>query len=368
MTPRASRLPLLAHCSWWARPEVADPVASVGTAATTRGTAVHAAIEAVLKGTPAPTLDDEAAPFFATWLEWWQGQDIEPVAIEERAALAVATGAVREVGRDEAAKDREVIGTPDLIARDGGTLQVLDWKTGDDFQGYTTAAVDNLQLRTYAAMAAGLFDEGTVEVRIVRITTDGVVEDRHTYDALDLAAHVEWLRDRLAAAPISEPTPGMHCARCDAASVCPATLATVYRLTKLGTATARLEITEENAARVLERVAAIEEAASQVRDALKAFALASGGIALPGGKVWGPRSQVRETIDADAPDVADVLDAAGIGAALKTKRSVSWTDAEAIAREANGGKLPRGWKESLKKRLGAMGALKVVEVVQYGAR
>ena len=47
MTPRASRLPLLQHCSYWARPEVADPVASVGTAATTRGTAVHAAIEAV---------------------------------------------------------------------------------------------------------------------------------------------------------------------------------------------------------------------------------------------------------------------------------------------------------------------------------
>ena len=91
MTPRASRLPLLQHCAYWARPELADPVASVGTAATTRGTAVHAAIEAVLKGTPAPTLNEEAAPFFATWLEWWQGQDIEPVAIEERAALAVVS-------------------------------------------------------------------------------------------------------------------------------------------------------------------------------------------------------------------------------------------------------------------------------------
>lgn len=367
MIARASRLPLLAHCGWWSRPDVHEPAQrgeGRGTSYQERGTAVHGAIESALRGVPGDGLDAEQAGMFAAWQGWWETQGLRPVSIEERHELDLATGTVRVVPAYDHTRTGVVVGTPDLIARsaDGGIV-VLDWKTGDDWQGYTAPASENVQLRTYALFAAARFDVATVRVIVVRLTSDGVETDAHDLDVLDLDAHLGWLRSRVGCA-LAEPKPGMHCGRCDAASVCPATLASGYELTRPGV---RLEITADNAGRALERLEAIENACAQVREALRVFARTAGGIEISDGRVWAARVQVRETIDADAPGVAEALESEGVGAALKVKRSVSWTDAERIAREANGGRLPRGWRERMKERLGAMGALKTAEVEQFAA-
>lgn len=365
MIARASRLPLLAHCQWWSRPDVREPAVTVDRSSPeqARGTAVHAAIEAHLRERP-HDVPPEIAPFYEQWRAWLATRTLRPLSIEQRHVLDLATGEVALVDAYDPEETGVVCGTPDLIAQsaDGG-IAVLDWKTGDDWQGYTAPAAENLQLRTYALFAAARTGAESVTVEVVRITEEGVTTDAHTLDVLDLDAHLSWLRQRVGYA-LAEPQPGMHCARCDAASVCPATLASGYELTRPGV---RLEITERNAARVLERAQQLRAALDQVDAALKAFALSSGGIDLPDGRRWAARVQVRETVDADAAGVEDVLADLGVSAALRTKRSVSWTDAEAIAREANGGKLPRGWKQQAKERLGAIGALKVAEVTQFTA-
>lgn len=365
MIARASRLAVLPHCAWWTRPDVKEPAVTVdrSTPEQARGTHFHAAVDAAL-GNRVEVVPDDAAPFFARWQEWWPTAGYTAMSVEQRHVLDLATGEVAVVDAYDMDETGVVVGTPDLIATAAdGVTTVLDWKTGDDFQGYTLPAAENLQLRTYALFAAARTGAALVRIVIVRVTEEQVTTDEVTLDALDLAAHLEWLRSRIGR-PLEEPRPGMHCARCDAASVCPATLASGYEITRPGV---RLEVTEANAARVLERIEGLEAACEQVRAALKAFALSSGGIDLPDGRRWAARVQHREAIDADVFGVEDVLADLGVAAALKTKRSASWSDVEKLAREANGGKLPRGWKEAAKGRLGAIGALKSAEITQFTA-
>ena len=355
MIARASRLPLLRQCAWWSRTDVREPAQRVsgGTSSTYRGSAVHSAIEATVRGQPVPELDDESAPFFARWREWWATRGIaEAVAIEQRFVFETATSEIALVDAYDPEETGVVVGTPDLIARDAdGALVVLDWKTGDDWQHYTDPAKENLQLKTYALFVARRWEVAPVRVEIVRIGTEGVTTDVHEWDALDLADHEAWLDSHVRAGVPSEPVPGLHCARCDAAAVCPATLASVHEITRPGV---RLEITTENAPRVLGRIAGVREALDQVEAALKEFERQAGGIDLPDGKVWGPVEQQRTSIDLEGqegPDAILALDELGLSAAVKTVRKVSWTDIEARAREANGGKLPKGFRASVEERL-----------------
>jgi len=329
------------------------------------GTRVHAAIAARLTGTPHDEHPDDRVTL-AQWADWWATAGLSPTLVEVRLSLRLADGQTDAVVEYDG-QPGHVYGTPDLVGYDAtGALVVVDWKTGDDYQRYTAPAAENQQLRAYAVMAAAALCVDAVRVAVVRLTSDGVVEDWHDLDALDLDAHLSYLRDRVGYA-LAEPQPGMHCARCDAVSVCPTTLATVYEVGQIGPSV-RLEIRPDNAARVLERTRAVSAAVDQIDAALRAYALSSGGITMPDGRTWGASVVVQERIDADAPGAREVLAAHGLDGAVVTKLAASWTDVERIAREGNGGKLPRGLKAKLKRELDAAGAIRRVEVTRYDVR
>lgn len=385
MRVTGSSLPLLSRCQWWARPDV-DAPARPASSEMRLGSAVHAAIESILRDEAAdlePELDelsDDAAPFVSSWREWWQAAPLGAGAWRAEVAFAYdpATDTARELGEVRgraypATSPSEIAGTVDaiLVEPEAGRATVVDWKTGTDFERMTADAADNLQLRGYALAVSRTYGVETVRVAIVRIEEDEVSSTVHEYDALDLAAAADELRRQLAAIPTAHPRPGAWCKRCRAVAVCPETVAAVDELVPATPppAPVPLVVTRENAGPLLARLRAVEAACEAVETALRAFADANGGIETTDGRRWRKGTTERSSIRLDGPEAAaalEILDRAGVDEAVEKKIT---TSRAAIARviKARGakGKAADAAVDAIVEELRAAGAVRTTTVESY---
>ncbi len=228
MNPSASKLPLLARCAWWARPDVALPVQDEPSVASLLGTALHAVADDADLSETAAALDvdeDDLAALAENYALWWPGfSSGKEWRKEVPFALDVTTGVARRLPskgqRDySAASDSEVPGTCDAVALG----EVLDLKTG---RGTKTVAKYREQLE-HAALCLVATSEGIDDVTptIAHVHADGVTVDSAHWDAFDLADAAERLRNSVAAIPTAKPRPGQHCRDlfCPALSCCPET-------------------------------------------------------------------------------------------------------------------------------------------------
>lgn len=380
-----SSLPLLARCQFWARPDVEAPPRPASSEMRL-GSAVHAAIESILRDESAeiePELDElseEAAPFVASWREWWSGAPLGAGAWRPEIAFAFDPFAdtARELGAVRgraypATSPSEIAGTVDaiLVEPELGRATVVDWKTGTDFERMTADAAENLQLRGYALAVSRTYGVETVRVAIVRIEEDSVSHTLAEYDALDLAAAADEIRRQLAAIPTAHPAPGLHCRRCRAVAVCPSTVAAVDELAPPTPPPAPipLVVTRDNAAALLARLRAVEAACETVDAALRAFADANGGIETTDGRRWRKTATERSSIRLDGPEAAvalEILDRAGAGEAIERKTTTSRAALSRVikARGAKG-KAAEAAVEAIVDELRAAGAVRTTVVESY---
>lgn len=380
-----SSLPLLSRCQWWARPNV-DAPPRVATSDMQLGSAVHAAIESILRDEAAqlePELDqlaDDAAPYVDAWREWWSTAPLGSGAWRAEVAFAYdpTTDTARELGEVRgraypATSPSEIAGTVDavLLDRAADRAIVVDWKTGGDWDRLTADAADNKQLRGYALAASRAYGVETVRVAVVRITDAEVTSTVHEYDSLDLAAAADGLRRQLDAIPTAQPAPGAWCKRCRAVAVCPATVEAVDQLAPIAPSPEPipLVVTRDNASMLLARLRAVEAACEAVEAALRAFADANGGIETTEGRRWRKTTTERASIRLDGPEAAvalEALDRAGVTEAVEKKIG---TSRAAIARviKARGakGKAADAAVDAIVDELRAIGAVRSTTVESY---
>lgn len=197
------------------------------------GTAVHAIIEAVLRGEPySEALVHQEAyrqavdtlpvlELASTWWSWAQGErlhggDVERAFVfDGTSTRTLGTSLARDYG-----DARGIIGTADVVhygVGDGsGTACVTDWKTSLGVDTSADPAADNHQLHALAAMASA------DRVRLVVITSDRVRVDEAPAWRRDVV--LDGLRDLMSRidADDAEPRVGSHCDWCPVRSTCPA--------------------------------------------------------------------------------------------------------------------------------------------------
>ena len=240
----ASKSPLLTICMYPFRPELVAPEAPSDPAAQI-GTVAWARLAAHIEGAADPgngeelSLDDAAkvdaiVAIGKVWLERERASMRAPKC-EVKYAWSPSKDAARELPKTSSLRDYsnakadEVCGSTDLeYLADDEVLTVEDCKTG-----FTPLVNYVPQIRTL-----GLFVARSRGVRKIRVILTKLYEDRppesivSILDGFALDAIAEDLRNRLAAAPASEPIPGGHCTEmfCPARLVCPAVPALIAEL------------------------------------------------------------------------------------------------------------------------------------------
>lgn len=377
MRASASSLWLLEHCRWWARDEVpAGP--RVSSDYQTLGTAVHAAIDLTLQGTR-PVLDEitaalwdcdltDLADAYDAWADWIEAEDLrlDDWRSEYAVAWDPATDTARELQVDGHRKydtrPGEIPGTMDAVVRrrDDGSATILDWKIGDDWQGYTPAASENRQLALYALAIARMWRLDEVTVAVVKITSRGVIVDRHTLDVIALDAIAAQLAAQLASVPTSEPATGEHCGRCPAAVHCPAAQAETQALVERTAVVPMVIDTPEAAGALRERLAAVKAACEQADAALRAWGEGGGEIVTSDGKrlVLTPQTRREITLDGQAGAEAEgILAEYGVGHAIvQPPPRATWSGIERALKEQGLKVAPT--KREIESRLAAAGAIR----------
>ena len=353
---------------------------SEGGPAAVRGSAIHAfmALRAE-KGHEAArlTLAEEYRDFVdAIEFEKLPVLDITTGVAELALAWSPTTGKVRELARGGTAtreqiralaKPDEMVGIIDWLALTDAAVVVFDWKTG---WTPVESATTNVQVGTYAFMAAKLFGRGEADVAIARLNEGKTWTDQAHLDELDLDAlearvrahliRVEQLRRTPA---IPEPFEGSHCQWCPAYRFCPAKTALALSVLSNGEkpapllATQALPLDEEAVAQLWPRVERATELLEKLRQQLSDYA-AHHPVKLANGKVLAAQEHERESINAEAAE--GVLDVGVFGEAVEVKRSIT----KAALKKALQSRLQPGQKISLVEkatleRLRAAGAVNV---------
>jgi hypothetical protein len=209
----ASSLKLARYCLYSYRGDVAVPFRKPHPSAE-KGVRVHGAIESFLRDGEIVCFDPGSGEeaLFSAWLDW-HDRSVSDEGREAEAAyrLDVMTGRAWRVDRDRSKRERpgphELTVILDLVERRDGVTWITDWKTGKPAD-----AVD--QLAT-CALAVHLADGDDVfQARPVYISPLGVSPDPWVpFDALDLDAHLAWLRERMSRLPDAQPEAGEWCQR-----------------------------------------------------------------------------------------------------------------------------------------------------------
>lgn len=378
MNVTGSSLPVLRKCAWWARPEVIAPVQPPPTDAMLLGSAVHAAIEYTLKhDSMMHFVSNEVAEFWATWNAWWAKNPLGTGKWQAEVAYAYdpRTDTARQLDVEKRAyqvEPHEIAGTIDAVMLDLDHAIIVDWKTGDDFQRFTADAKDNWQLKLYALAVSRTHRVNNVKVAIVRIS-DEVKVTEYTLDEMELDAVAAEVAAMVAGIPASVPTPGHHCIRCKAVSICPTTatattdiVATAEKLPEVTGPAVELVIDKDNATTLLARLRQVQAACETLENALKVYATNNDGITLTSGKRWKKMPQERESINLDGPEMATglaALSAVGAGDAVTTKVSVTKAAIEKVLK-AQGlkGKELSAKMEATMSELRAAGCVRSVTV------
>lgn len=264
MRVSASRVALLLHCAFWARPDVKRP-RRIEKRITFRGTILHRIVEAHCLA----VLGERSFP---NHREFVTGLAAGDASLVIRAYEAFATHPIAGVGwipevsfaydpqtdtsrqlpvqheRDySAAREGEICGTPDghLFDANARVVHVVDWKTGagnnardqlSDLQG----VFNGLSLaRAYGAREAVISE--------VDLTIDGPQIKQRVLNAQALNEAAVLIRALVAKIPDSEPQPGAHCSAlwCPVQALCPATVRASHALLPGTHPAMRIETTEQ---------------------------------------------------------------------------------------------------------------------------
>ena len=322
MKVSASNLGLLAHCRYYARPEVKWPWDPMGPAAAF-GVALHALAETAV------ILDDvrsppESAPKYKELDAEQQGRLARVWALlaqwiyDNRKAtwkpeLKLAWDHAADRGRVlpsagprdySAAKAEELTGTADVVSVEDGTVYVYDFKSGK-------AEADSYapQMRALSLFAARAFGVDRAVAVVVKANEDGIFETRYELDGMELDAIAAELAGYLAAVPDATPTPGTHCTEmyCKLRAVCPSTVAAVESLAPSDARVSLVVVTEQaaitgpgHAAFILHRLRAIDAMRDKAWEALKGYVVTNGPVPIGDGKEYRMCSSTRESVDGKA--------------------------------------------------------------------
>jgi len=227
----ASKLPLVEHCQWWARPDVEwDQRPSESSLL---GSAVHYFIEQAILGNRV-TMDQLAHKFFLHEAlvpnlrymceAWARKFPLFPNTWTPEVSLAcdVTTLKAREIGRnrDYSKKtETEIPGTSDIVSYEDGIVHIIDWKTGRQI-GLARPS-QNAQLLFLAMCAAKIHGVSRARLTLCHIMPDKVDAVEDEVDEMVLAAAAYQLRHLRP--DESSPNKGWWCRYkfCPAKSNCP---------------------------------------------------------------------------------------------------------------------------------------------------
>lgn len=243
MKSTASTLALLHACGYSFRPDVETPP-DPPRAASTRGVLFGAITERAINGSAAePPGLDTLPPDEARRLEAMAGHAVrwldEHKKLGWRAEQAFAWEPSTDVGRELPRKTHrdysdatatELCGTADIVAIDGESVIVLDWKTTSDGAPEVDARD---QLEGLALMAARAWGYDSARIVTLKVTEHGVEPIEHEpLDVFGLAEVADRIRTDLARVATAEPVDGEWCRGryCKALAACPKTTAIVEQI------------------------------------------------------------------------------------------------------------------------------------------
>lgn len=298
-----SKLPLLRACGYSARPDVAVPP-DVQSDAARRGVARHLAFEHWLAGgvTSDPDGCEWAAPpsvVRETFLRSVHALGLGDVAVEVEIPFVLDV----ETGRSRRSPHRRTHEDPEarpseirLIADALSASVVVDWKTGRH-RPEAVAQLDGLTLaaRAQRGILAYVDDYGAITHTVER-----------TYDEIDHAATLAWLRGLLERERTAQPIPGPHCRDlfCPLLGSCPAT-APALVAAGVPAITLAPETPEEARALFLAREVA-RGWYTRADDALRAYVDQRGEVPLGDGRAYGVSTSTRETITLTPEAIASI--------------------------------------------------------------
>lgn len=295
-----SKLPLLRACGYSARPDVAVPADAQSDAAR-RGVARHLAFERWLSGGVDPVDGCEwAAPpsvVRETFLRSVLDLGLVDVEVEIPFVLDVETGRSRRSPHRRTHEDPEAKPTEiRLIADALSGPVVVDWKTGRH-RSEAVAQLDGLTLAAGAqrGVLAYVDDYGAITHTVER-----------TYDEIDHAATLAWLRGILERERTAQPIPGPHCRDlyCPLLGACPATAPALVAAC-VPAITLAPETPEEARALFLAREVA-RGWYTRADDALRAYVDQRGEVPLGDGRAYGVSTSTRETITLTPEAIASI--------------------------------------------------------------
>lgn len=226
MRVTASKVGLLAHCQWWARPEAKWEYTT--SAAADRGTRFHDAIARYTESREREEVAEDIREEYEHACAWVDSLGVAPdpsrLRVETAFAWDAAHDAAEIIGgdRDYSRANGRLCGTADLtlVTTAYGkpiAVTVWDWKTGD-------GSGAGPQLRALGLMAARAYGVEQATVAALEVRKSGVTEvAREDLDAFALAGVAGELAEQLAAIEDAEPQPGSHCGElyCPARLHCP---------------------------------------------------------------------------------------------------------------------------------------------------
>lgn len=313
MKPSGSKLGLLPHCAYYARPDVPWLEDMPGMAARF-GNAVHALAESYIRGET--RLVHEAAKrdcvpesewprlerVWATTLGWlatharvgWTAE--VPLAYDwnDSVARVLPSAGHRDYSK---AREDEICGTADVATMDGSVAVVLDWKTGETPLAAYEAQASFLALAW--ARASGATEARAVFVHFGEL---GAVEHVWEFDAMGLDAIESAIMDGMSAADSlhAEPTPGPHCSDmyCPARASCPATTAVMLSnpdVAPLAELVAASIQTPEQAGAAYRKLRLVKDAVRLVEERIRSVVEEQGEAPTAPGKVLRLVTTTRET-------------------------------------------------------------------------
>jgi hypothetical protein len=306
--PTASKLPLALTCP----ASAVLPQVYTRWAAGEDGGARHEALERRVGG----VVQDET-PEVREWLASIDDETLAPLVdsgSEVTFSWRPDTGEARLVGshleRAYPEEDGVIFGTADYcssIDLADDWVEVADLKTGN---GDVEPVGRNAQLRFLAMAAARWGEVSKARIGILHATGERTWWEWADLDAFELenvavelrrlTKRIGQARDDVAAGRMPHLTVGEHCRWCAARHGCPARVAMAQRLAGEPEAVVRnlkALLTPETAKLALDRWRAASAALKEVGSALYAYA-AEAPIPLGDGRVWGPVTSYRQTIDA----------------------------------------------------------------------
>lgn len=161
----------------------------------------------------------------ASWETWWKTFPVAPVrGLETKVQYEPMVGSADLLEtrgeRDYSQAWRTaIVGTADVVQADGGSVHVLDYKTGR----WAPMPRESWQMRFLGLAFARVYDAEQVTATIVTLSEkEGLREWSHTYTPDELRETEDTLRRvHLSLAERPQPNPGDHCRWCPVRGMCP---------------------------------------------------------------------------------------------------------------------------------------------------